>query len=343
MAIKIYLAVGLITMTSWAEAAKSDSIRDQYVQSYRDYFFLGYVIKKRNLEFKAVSLLDNKKSLTFKPNNAYSMGAAVNLFDVYLEATLSVPVDTKSKTIYGSTTASDLQLTAMGRQWYAEVYHQRYSGFYESSAQGVQPNQPYPQRSDIVTRNFGMSFAYIFNHEQFSLRSAYIFTEAQKVSRGSFLLNFVLSSFTMDADSSVVSRKNWSQWGTESSFDGVHMTALGMGPGYSYNYVYHKFFVNGTLSAGPAHYWTAYNLQEGGAKNDILVNMFVATRIGLGFTSKRFFGGLNLTVQSRSLRFGDVRFSNSNSTARLVVGFRFLETGILKKRAIDYTPIGGSL
>jgi hypothetical protein len=56
----------------------------------------------------------------------------------------------------------------------------------------------------------------------------------------------------------------------------------------------------------------------------------------LGFNGDHFFGGMGFVLQSRSAKFETVQFSSSNSTFKILVGYRFREFGILKKRLIDF-------
>lgn len=321
-----------------------DSIRNTYIKHFSDHFFVWPVIKKRELSFQVVSVLDKKKEFSFKPNNSYSLGLGINIFEINVEASFSVPVDIKSQERFGISEVRDFQAVALGKKWLADVYTQKYQGFYFSNSdQVVPPNQPFPQRADLATRNFGFSFAYIFNNQKFSLRSAYTFAERQKASRGSFLLSYVVSSFNFSSDSALVSKDKRQVYGAGSSTEDARFTSLGLAPGYSYNFVIDKFFLNTTFVLGPAHYWVRYNSQEGIVRNDISINFYSAVRLGLGYNGDRFFAGINIAAQGRNVRIEQIDIKNTISTVRLVAGFRFPEKGLLKKRAIDYLPGRASL
>ena len=320
-------------------ANENDSTRHDFIESYSRYFFFGPLIKKNNLEFDIISANDVKKSYTFKANHTYSLGFNVNLFDVNLGIVFAVPLNTKSEQLFGSSDVSDLQLIAISRRWFADVYFQRYNGFYVQSPDVVIPNgQPFPQRPDLVTQNLGMSFAYIFNHQKFSLRAPYIFSERQKVSKGSFFLSYVLSSFTMAADSALIPASKWIEWGDGASVNEVRFTSLGLAPGYSHTFVVKKFFLNMTLALGPAHYWVRYSAATNPAQNDIRIDFYSLGRVGMGYNGERFYSGISVTAQSRSLTYERTTFQNSISTVRLVAGFRFLEHGFLKRKATDLIP-----
>ena len=250
-----------------------DSARSVYIHSYSDYFFLGPVIKNRNLRFEVESRI-NPNTIQFRPNSSYNIGFGINIFDIGLEVSYSVPIDIQSKARFGTTTSSDFMINSIAKRWAADVYHQKYQGFYYSySGLNIANGQPFPQRPDLVTRNMGVSFTYIFNHDKFSLRGAYTFTERQKKSKGSPLFTYIFSSFTLEADSAIV---NSSEIPSIAPIEDTQFTSLGIAPGYSYTFVFKNFFINGTLILGPAHYWVQYQLEDGQIGHDIRINSFLS-------------------------------------------------------------------
>jgi len=205
----------------------------------------------------------------------------------------------------------------------------------EASNQTIPSGQPLPQRPDMLTRNIGLSFAYAFNHNQFSLRAPYIFTERQKVSKGSWLVGYTFSSFTLSADSAFVPRNEWSTWGKGATIEKARFTSLGFAPGYTHTFVYNKFFLNLLLVFGPAHYWVRYTEQENKVTDDIRIDFYSGGRVGVGYSGDKFFGGINLSTQTKNVNFDESRFRNNTSVFRIVAGMRIREIGILKKGAID--------
>jgi len=203
----------------------------------------------------------------------------------------------------------------------------------------VPRGQPYPQRADLVTRNFGMSFTYIFNHEEFSLRAPYLFSERQKVGKGSFLFSYVLSSFTMQADSALIPSSQWGAWGAGAAVNDLRFTSLGLAPGYSYTFVMQKFFLNLTMALGPAHYWVRYKEELSQSQNDIRIDFYSLGRVGVGYNGDRFFSGLSFSTQSRNVTYQQTTFQNTMGSVRIVAGYRFKEKGFLKKKAIDFIPV----
>ena len=296
------------------------------IRSYPDHFFLWPVLKERSLNF-AVRDLKTKESVRYKPNNSFSLGMGAYVFDVAFEITFAIPVNDRNREIYGRSTARDLQVNALGRRWGADLYTQRYSGFY-SDDPFVAGGGRYPQRADITARNTGLTGIYVFSPQHYSLRSAFNFSERQLVSGGSFMITATLNGFKMVADSAVLDTDELTGG---SEFRKLRYTTFSVAPGYAYTFVRNNMFISGALMAGPAHNWIYYQNEDSQGKNDIRFNTFASLRLGVGYTTDSFFTGLNFVQQSRMVKFDDIRFTNNSSTFRLFVGFRFREFGILKK------------
>ncbi len=313
-----------------------DSIRTTNIQSFPDHFFVWPVIKQKSLNFEIQNNIKKKEKLIYKPNNSYTLGFGAYIFEVGLEFTFAVPINEKSEARFGTSSARDFQMNALGKKWGADFAYQKYNHFYVDDPNSiVDPDSPYPQRSDIQTRNVGVSGVYIFNDTKFSFKSAFNFSERQLKRSGSFLLTGVLNAFKVTGDSAIVSAAVQPKIGDESSFNQLRYTTFSISPGYAYNFIYKDFFLNTTLFLGPAHNWTYFQREDGTEKNDTNINLFAAFRVGIGYNSDRLFAGLNFITQSRSVVFENIRFTNSSSTFRLLIGYRFREVGILKNSVKD--------
>jgi hypothetical protein len=315
-----------------------DSLRDGYIQLFPNDFFLYPVLKQRTLSFE-LEKTDRSRLLTFRPNNTYSLGLGVYLFEVGVELAFAIPVAEKTTEIFGTSKARDLQLNMLGKRFGLDAYYQRYRGFYITD-RGFEPSNktPYPQRGDIVSRNIGLTGSYIFNYKKFSLRSVYNFSERQIFSNGSFLLLANLSRFKLEADSSILDRAQEEIFTSEASFKNLRYSTFSIAPGYTYNLIYRNFFLNGTLGVGPAHHWIYFQRNAGKGEHETAINSFVAARIGIGYNGDRIFGGVAFITQGSNVKFEEVRFSNNNSSFKILMGYRFKEFGRLKKRAWDAIP-----
>ena len=315
-----------------------DSIRSLYIQTFPNHFFIYPVLKQRTLYFQ-LERNDRSALLTYKPNNSYSFGVGTYLFELGFELAFAIPINEKSKEIYGESKARDLQLNVLGKKWGLDAFYQKYSGFYVSDRDN-KPDAgiPYPQRPDIDSRNFGLTGNYVLNNQKFSFRSAYNFAERQIYSKGSFLLFTTLGSFKISSDSSILSNQQKTLFGQDVSFTRLRYATFSIAPGYTYNLIYKNFFLNGTLSVGPAHHWTYYRLEGGEGRNEIGINTFVAARIGIGYNGEKLFGGISFSTQGSDVKFQDAKISNNNSAFKILVGYRFREFGVLRKRYWELIP-----
>jgi hypothetical protein len=319
-------------------AANKDSVRDLYIKRFPDHFFLYPVIKQRSLNFE-LQKRDRSQLLTYKPNNTYSFGVGTYLFEMGFELAFAIPIDQKEIDLYGKSKARDIQLNIIGKKWGLDAFYQKYKGFYIDDKNNVPlSGEPYPQRPDIATRNFGLTGNYVFNHQKFSFRSVYNFAERQLYSKGSLLLFSTIGNFKLNADSSIISNPLEVIYGSKVSFKKLKYTTFSVAPGYTYSLIFKNFFLNGTLSIGPAHHWIYYQLENGSTKNEIAINSFIAARIGIGYNGDRIFGGITFITQGSQVKFEDVQFSSNNGSFKILMGYRFREKGILKKRVWDTIP-----
>jgi hypothetical protein len=316
-----------------------DSVRRYYIKGFPDYFFLYPVLKQRSLNFE-LSRSDRSSVLTFKPNNTYSMGMGLYMFELGVELAFAIPLKERSIERFGESRARDIQLNVLAKRWGVDAFYQRYVGFYiVDNNNEPRANEPFPQRSDIGTRNFGITGHYVFNHQKFSFRSAYNYSERQLFSKGSVLLFGTLNTFRVAGDSSIVSNNQLTAFGNEVDFLRLRYTTFSLAPGYTFTFTYNHFFLNATLALGPAHHWINYDLERDPSSTyDIAINSFFGARLAIGYNGYRLFGGATLMSQGSTLKFDDVNFSNSNTVFKILVGYRFAEFAILKKRVWDLLP-----
>jgi len=313
----------------------TDSVRGEYIQEFPDQFFIWPLFKQRSLSF---DVRNNKnEKINYKPNNSFSLGVGVYLFEIAAEISFAVPINEKSYSTFGSTDARDFHANFVGKNWGVNGFRQKYNGFYFTLPSGSGADEII-KRPDIEITNTGLNGIYAFSKNKFSLKSAYNYSERQLKSGGSTIVTGNLNTFRLTADS-VIRTQQSSQPGGNPGFLLMRYTTLSVAGGYTYTLVYHSFFLNGAFSVGPAHNWILYS-QPGGADNyNITINTFTDIRVALGYNSEKFFGGMSVVAQSRYIRFDETRFTNTNTFVKLLVGYRFNEVGILKKKAKDYIPV----
>ncbi|GIV36115.1 MAG: hypothetical protein KatS3mg032_0494 [Cyclobacteriaceae bacterium] len=332
------LAWATSLFTAWAQNPP-DSVRSFYIQEYPNHFFVWPVIKQRSLTFEVTDRDNRLRKIEFVPNNRFTMGLGMYVFDVLAELAFAVPLNEENTRLYGTTKARDWQVNILSRKWGGDAYYQKYEGFYRKDSRVAIPaGMPFPQRPDLHTRNFGISGFYVFNHRRFSLRSSFNFADRQLRRQGSWIIYGTINAFSASEDSVLIPPAARADIGEGSDFTRLQYTTFGLAPGYSYNLIWRKFFLNGTLTAGPAHHWVSWRDAGQTLRRDITINSTATLRLALGYANNRWFCGTSFSTQARIVKFEGVRVSNNTNLFRLQVGFRFAEKGVLKKRAWDLLP-----
>ena len=323
-----------VTVTPTPQS-KYDSVRSIYIKPFPDHFFIWPVVKQRRFDFEMQRIEDKKDAFSFKSNKPFSVGFGMYLFELGVEFAFAVPLNEQSKAIYGESHTRDYQLNTFGKRWGAEAYYQKYKGFYIDDLKGNIPaNTPYPQRPDIETRNVGVMGNYILNSKKFSFKSVYNFGERQLKSAGTFVVFAALNGFRATGDSSLLGSDFEDRFGDDAFIREIKINTLAVAPGYAYNLIYKGFFLHGTLAFGPAHNWISFTRADV-TSHASKIDLFSTVRVAMGYNGDRFFGGLTFITQSRTGKFEEAMISSSNTSFKMMIGYRIKEFGVLKKRIWD--------
>lgn len=334
----ILLLTNIAGFSQYNQTARQrrDSIRAEYIEEFPNDFSVWPMLKYRALSFSIEDAKEDGPAIIFNPNNNLKVGAGFYVFELSFEISFPIPIAVRNEDLYGKTKSTDLHLNLLTKSISLDLYYQRYSGYYKDD-EGVEvpPGETYPQRPDIVTRNLGFSAFYVWNNKKFSIRSSYNYADRQKRSAGSFILYGTINSFNVEGDSAILSRVNQQQLGEGLDFSRLQYTSFSLAPGYSYNLVLKRVFMNGTFAIGPAHHWIYYQAENVKGHYDILFNTTYTLRLAAGYSGNRFFTGAGIVLQTRVVKFENMRFESSSSVLRVVVGYRFREKSFLKKRPLE--------
>jgi len=314
-----------------------------YIKSYKDKFFVWPVAKRRELSFVLQEKNQSTTKIEFKPNNAYALGLGVYLFDLGLEIVFPMPVAEEKESLFGSTRATDVQLNMLSRRWGGDIVYQRYKGYYLTNPQPpLQPDQPHPQRPDIVTENLGINGIYAFNSRHYSLRSSFTFADRQLKSAGGFVIAASYNQYQIEGDSAILNPYYRAYLGQTQSFNALNFHTYALAPGYGYNLVTKsKIFVSALLALGPAIEDFRFRDANGVLHKDTRVDAYVDLRAAIGYSNDRFFTAITISRQARNVAFEDVMFSSVTTTGRILFGWRFPEKGFLTKSVWDLLPPWG--
>ncbi|MDL5048830.1 hypothetical protein QQ054_22720 [Oscillatoria amoena NRMC-F 0135] len=114
---KRYLVLLLVVTNGYCGFTQQpDSLRSYYIQEYPDHFFVWPVLKQRSLTFYVQDKDEAERTVEFVPNNRFTLGAGFYVFELGFELTFAIPLNENSKSLYGETSARDLQLNILSKK-----------------------------------------------------------------------------------------------------------------------------------------------------------------------------------------------------------------------------------
>lgn len=192
---------------------------------------------------------------------------------------------------YGKTSAIDLRINLYMNVLFLEAYIQDIKGFYIANITG--PSGEIYTNPDLETWALGAAAYWVINYKRFSVRAAFIQTERQKKSAGSFILrpNFQFSYLDTKGGLLPPDFMNDMSLDPNENIDHGNIFSLGIAPGYSYTLVFLKdFYLNGGLFAGIS--WANIDAYTPGGKvNKNNFNFQFSPRVAFGYNSSKWFIG----------------------------------------------------
>jgi hypothetical protein len=244
------------------------------------------------------------------------------------------------------TRATDIQLNLYSRRFGIDLFWQDYSGYnienFTTVFPGAAPDDPLQQRPDVRTFTVGGNFFYIFGWRKFSYRAAFIQTERQKKSAGSWML---LGGFNYNGvEAARPFLENLPPAPQPPQIPAAYYQRqarfynLSVGGGYAHTFVVkQKFFVS--AAAMPGVVFSLYDLDapDGRSQLRYQTNVRLNLRGAAGYNGARYFGGISFMVDQYTLQFIPNQFSLQYQvfSSYLFVGRRFDMQGLFKKRKAD--------
>lgn len=296
-----------------------------YIQDLSDSLALRvYGINK----FNGFTLRDNviSKEVQYSPNRNLNLGLGVNYKWFGLGVAVNLPFLNDDNEKYGNTRRFDAQTHIYTRKYLIDFYGHIYSGFYIANPQVYLPKwdaaMNFPQRQDIGVFSLGGSVLYIFKSEKYSARAAFVQTEIQKKSAGSFLLGGYVTYFGAVGDSTFIPFELRDTMNTALSFKQFGVFNYGISFGYSHTFIlWKKFYLSFTVvpGFGISRHSIVYKAPIQNREGSVLSARFLA-RTAFGYNTVRSFGGIVASADSYSGNTG----ADENSQMNFEVGlFRF--------------------
>ena len=329
------LAFGLLVsvgvLTAQQNETKGLSYDTVYIKDLSDKLSVRiYGVNKFN-KFK-IQDDSSGHSVQYSPNSNVNLGFGVNYKWFGLGIAFNFPFVNNDNHIYGKTQRFDAQTNIFTRKFAIDVHLQTYKGFYienpDSYLNDWTSDSLYPQRPDIITTALGGSFIYTFNHKKYSAKAAFIQTEFQKKSAGSFLLGGFFSLFGISGDSSFIPHELKNEYDPDLLFNHVSIAGIGVTFGYTHTFVlWKKFYLSFTLVPGISvqNYNIEYGNKEDVKTGSVVSGRFLA-RMALVYNSDRSYAGLTAINDSFNGSTGEEQKNSLNyevGVVRFFYGRRF--------------------
>lgn len=270
------------------------------------------------------------RSLIYQPNLPFAVGAGLFYRWFGLQVGFPIQAFARPEGSRGYTRAFVLNINSYLRRYGFDVHYTRYNGFYLSNPSQVVPalsTPPYPIRSDLRSESIGGNFVFVFNHRKFSFRAAFIQTERQLKTAGSFLLQPTFNYIRFAGDSALTRVRSLSYNGAPAGLglrSGISLSA-GVNFGYARTIVLNKrFFGMMAVLPGITLGTHSYTLNDNVEKQSTRFNVRGHFRGAIGYNGERWFGGLATNIDLYDIRVTrDLALSYAIVRTQLFFGRRF--------------------
>lgn len=223
----IFLLIFLLT--PFIIRAQVDST---YIQPYEHELSV-----KPHVYYKYTSLtheIDDNNEITYMPNSHVSLGLGITYKNYSISGGYGFGfMRDKDR---GKTAIFDFQYHYYGRKFIADVFFQRYKGFYTE-----QNDEVFTLYPDISIIQYGVFGQYVFNNKKFSYKAAFNQSEKQLKSAGSWQLGGGIYYNQVRSDSTLQLNQ----------YKRLRNYQLSVSGGYVYNWIISKnFYLSGGVSVG---------------------------------------------------------------------------------------------
>jgi len=253
-------------------------VDSSYIGSFHQEFSVRtYVYQK----FTSLSQeFNNDNEVTYAPNNPVGIGLGVQYKNFSLAGGMTFDAFRDKKR--GKTKSLDFQYHYYGRKFIADIFFQRYKGFYVAENEDTAKEIIYLHPHISLTQ-YGVYGQYVFNHKKFSYRAAFNQQEKQLKSAGSFQLGGGMYYNRVIGDNTLIVNEH-------NRISGYQLSISG---GYAYTFVIKKnFFASLSVSVG-------VNLGTEKIKDffkSVEVTPSVYPRVSMGYNADSWSIGINAVV-----------------------------------------------
>ena len=323
MRISPFIFLIFVMFPIWIQAQDTDYIEDR---SHQLQVHLYGKQKFTDLNFMDI---ESNRTLIYSPNDQLNVGLGFNWRFIGLGFAFNFRLINNDDDVYGDTKRLDWQMNLFTKRSVMDLTFFLYRSFYIENPKAVlnawKEGDPNYIRPDISMAGFGFSHIYVFNHERFSYKAAFLSNAIQKRSAGSFLLGGQFNFGGMASDSSFFpTNSNFSHY---ASLMAANRNSLGLNLGYAYTLVlpWHTYASLG-LNLTPSLLGVSVRLKNKLPDFKLRGGLGSQVRIALGYNGDLYYGGISFISHLYSIRMKrdnlpDISWQNGN--LRFFFGRRF--------------------
>ncbi len=231
--------------------------------------------------------------IKYLPNVNNSLGGDISYGSYGFSYSREIPGSGKDSNVYGRSKYNDFQFYYYGDKFGADVYYQKYKGFYLDNAStfGYDENDKVFKRSDMSMGSAGFNVYYSFD-DKFSLNKAFKITRNPVKNGGSFLLMVSPNYFVVNSFRSLVLPDQEALYGKYAGFYKGEYYSIALSPGYVYSYTADNGFCFSVLVFGGLGWmkkdYSTESLNIRGTGASIKANV----KFLVGYNGESFFCGL---------------------------------------------------
>lgn len=227
--------------------AIADQADPAYIQTYDSLLTGRYYFSRK---YTSIHLGGDKSiaNLRYRPNTTLNMGVGATYRNFTLNLAYGFPFLNPEKG-RGKTRYLDLQSHIYTRNWTIDFFGQFYKGYFlNPKGLGNNNTQAYYLRPDLGISLFGLAVYNLRNGERFSYRAAFLQSEWQKKSAGTFLFGGEIYAGSVSGDSALVPSLLEDRY-DQRDVKRIRFLELGPGAGYAYTLVLKKhWFITGAAT-----------------------------------------------------------------------------------------------
>lgn len=315
-------------LPGFSQRSKSRALtRKDYIDDFPEIASARLNVAQQYFTFALKSQKGDQKEAIYRPNVQGSYGLELYYRKLGLGLSLGFPTSPREIALFGKTRFWDFQINMYKTKFNFDVNLQWYKGFYQSNPEDFNPNWKisagYPQLPELRTFNVGMNAYYVFNHDKFSYQAAFIQTERQIRSAGSFLLMGSTFHTRIRSDTDLLPSSNPLEKNQGTNFREGYFNLLSVAPGYAYTFVINEnYYVSPSLLWGLSLRQQSYVI-DGERSVGAGIGQKINFRLAAGYYGKQVFAGFNLIWDNNRMGMENVRLSTSAVNIKLFVGYRF--------------------